>query len=158
MMLIKLLFIVFFTGVASLCRLSIPNSGGASQRPASFDSLAVVKLQVLPDIVIPGEGIDAPAITDYCAGNEGCAAECCKRDDCFAWGYVTGGSVHAACGSNTCEIFITYKEEDFWTVLASKATLYGGYNVGGYIYNNKEIKDACCLTGEPPTKEKNWNA
>lgn len=144
-------------GVEGLCRLSIPNSGGASQRPAEFESLAVVKISIPPDTIIPGEGgIETAAVTDYCAGNEGCSAECCKRDDCIAWGYVTGGSVHAACGSNACEIFITYKSQDHWTHLASKATLYSGYNVGGYIYKNKVIKDSCCKTGEPPN-EKTWN-
>ncbi len=135
---------------SSLCRLSIPDSGGASQLPASFADIGVTRVQVAPDTVVPGEGPDAPPIRDFCGGSEGCSRACCTTDNCFAWAWQTGGSVHAACGSNTCTIFIA-PTPNGWDALKTGATLYGGYNYGGYIFEDVAVKIACCVGGTPPS-------
>jgi hypothetical protein len=133
----------------ALCRLSIPDSGGASQRPAFFSSSAVTAIMIAPDTTVPGEGEGAPPISDYCAGPSGCSAACCTRDGCLAWSYVIGGSVHAACGSNTCDIFVA-TPFTAWPTIAPTATLYGGYNVAGYVFHDVAEKIACCVSGAPP--------
>ena len=152
----RLAFLVLAAGLAAtataLCRLSIPDSGGASQRPASFASASVTAMSIAPDTVVPGEGEGAPPVGDSCAGPEGCARECCQRDNCLAWSWIVAGSVHAACGANTCEIFEAAPQSD-WAALKATATLYGGYNVAGYVFDSAREKIACCVSGAPPPAE-----
>ena len=142
-------FLIVFAaavGVGALCRLSIPDSGGASMQPVAFSSTSITRIPLI-DTVIPG---DSFPISDYCAGSSGCSQACCVTNNCFAWAWKTGGSVHAACGSNTCEIFVAAPGAD-WRVLALSSTMESGYNVAGYVFSTRACKVACCVTGAPPS-------
>ena len=135
--------------VTSLCRLTIPDSGGASQLPTAFADTRIGRVSIAPDTIVPGESLDSPPIRDFCAGPEGCGRACCTVNNCFAWAWKTAGSVHAACGANSCELF-TSPSPYGWSGLKSGATLYGGYNYAGYIFNDVAEKIACCVTGLSP--------
>lgn len=125
---------------APVCRLRIPNSGGASQRPASFARADVTA------VMVPPNSFSGPPelLEDFCGGSPACERVCCDTPSCFAWGWTVAGSVHALCGSNTCEIFLFSGSATGWPAAALTATLWGGYNYAGYILHNETEKTECC--------------
>lgn len=101
----------------------------------------------VPFVSYPGE----PVRYDYCSGQMGCQTECCKRADCIGWRLNGGGTAHAACGGNSCEIFVTNASSSEWAGIKQRApTLPPGgidYLRSGNIFNGTEQKAACCGGG-----------
>lgn len=135
-----LLMILILTAKGQICRISIPNSGGASTRPISFLSPGVSLEKV------PGHSYcNSTYGCSYCDGPAGCETECCARQDCLAWGWAIAGSVHTACGGQTCEIFtLSVGTGGAWLTETANATVYNGYNYAGFIYNSTQMKNGCC--------------
>ena len=120
---------------AQVCRLSIPNSGGASQRPVVPASPPVAGVTYA---LVPSDG--PPPL---CAGPAGCEAACCAVDACFAWGWTVAGSAHQPCGGTECDLLLL-AAPSAWTAAALQLQLAGGYNVAGFIFSNSSGKQGCC--------------
>lgn len=121
-----------------VCRISIPDSGGASSRPVSFTDPVVTSVQVNADGVGPG----AP-----CGGPAGCEILCCANPVCMAYGWTVAGSAQAPCGGTSCDLFFAPPAD--WAFASTTATLYSGYNYAGYIFSNSSARASCCGAAPP---------
>lgn len=149
------------------CGLPIPNSGGAQRRPSaslSFDApelLGPGQLMVESVINWTGNYSDVAGPVEqsvFCGGHGTCEAECCKRPDCVAWGWTVAGSVHAQCGGQECQLYLSTQPPEAWNELTSRIPLTSGYNVHGYLFSGADSKRSCCepspsATPVPPAKD-----
>lgn len=129
----------FSSGADVVCRLSIPDSGGASYAP---------DINNLPpgttSVVVDSDGLQ-------CDGPAGCENNCCSNPDCLAWSWSIAGSVHSPCGGTECNLILTPLPSNFWVNIGPFFTLLGGYNYAGFIYSNSSSKDSCCGGGGAQT-------
>lgn len=135
--LVSYILSLFLTlATSQICRINIPDSGGASTRPISFPSPEVTLLRV------PGHSY-CNVTCSFCDGPTGCEAECCARHDCLAWGWAIAGSAHTMCGGQSCEIF-TASSSSCWAEVTANPAVSSGYNYAGFIYNSTQVKIGCC--------------
>ena len=116
------------------CRLSIPDSGGASLRP---------ELQ-----------IDAPLFNSFALFTDAsnctpaaCEAAACASPSAFAWGWTVAGSVQQVCGGTECDLFVAPAAG--WAPAAASLALIGGYNYAGYVWASAAAKALCCPVASP---------
>lgn len=111
------------------CRLSIPDSGGASLRPELQNGAPI-----FASFAVPSDAFNcSPAA---------CEAFACASPGAFAWGWTVAGSAHQVCGGVECDLFVAASSD--WPAAASSLALIGGYNYAGYVWATAAAKALCC--------------